>query len=174
VILDAELGLSADVLQNMRQMIATAPATFEHRVQTNVLPDLDLEMRRWLHEPGDPVYPIDWTSEKQRRYVMGVVLKKDERGRIIPYKRTHELIDSWDVVMVWVDGSFTIALESHADAAQYVMGLHQQRFHFNTGWQNIRDIATVLSERADELLLQTWSFMLRDIAQGRIQEARYA
>ena len=42
MILDAELGLSADVLQNMRQMIATAPATFEHRVQTNVLPDLDL------------------------------------------------------------------------------------------------------------------------------------
>lgn len=168
MLLDAELGLSADVLDATRQMIQQYPAEFERRVASNVLPDLELEKARWLHEPGDPVHPIDWTSEKQRRYVLGVVLKKDADGNIIPYERTHALINSWQVVQQWADGAFTLALESDADAAQFVMGLHQQRFHYNTGWQNIRDIALALSERADELLLQTWSFLLRDIARGRV------
>lgn len=103
-------------------------------------------------EPGKPTYPIQWTSEKQRRAFFAT----DGFGGGIPYRRTGKLAKAW-IAEARRDGdSFLFVIENPAKAAPFVYGSlaqnrtsalrFQQRFHANTGWQPATDTVAFWQE----------------------------
>jgi len=55
------------------------------------------EIRKDMQAPGKPVtYPIDWDSQKQKRYV---IAKLSEEGNL-PYSRTDQYRDGWKLSSV--------------------------------------------------------------------------
>ena len=81
---------------------------------------------RLAFTPGPVAYPIQWTSERQRRAYFAT----DGFGHGIPYRRTFGLQNDWDVRLE----ENTIIIKNQNPAATYVIGERQQRFHRNTGW----------------------------------------
>lgn len=90
--------------------------------------------------PGD--YPIKFTSEKQRRYVMMMLKGK-------PYIRTHGLRRAWRYKTTVKNGVTTFIVSNNAKSAKYVVGKWgrsekprqikeylkpMQKFHRVTGW----------------------------------------
>jgi hypothetical protein len=115
-------------------------------------------MQRLRQQPGKPKYPIRWTSERQRRFVMA----KLRRENNLPYRRTGALVNAWDVsvnvqqvsrveawraeVLIFLaklgvgslpttpPASVIIEVSNPSDVEQYVTGVNQQGFHQDTGW----------------------------------------
>lgn len=99
-------------------------------------------------EPGKPKYPIEWTSEKQRRYVMGYVLERDENGEIIPYQRTGDLARGWELRYIRTPEGGAFIFRNETPYVRFVGGSlarsldsatrFKQQFHSNTGWQTYK------------------------------------
>lgn len=77
-------------------------------------------------DPGPVVLPIEWASEKQRRAFFAT----NGFGAGIPYSRSGDIHG----ISFGVAGNeIRIAYEQRG--SNYVIGLKQQPFHKNTGWQ---------------------------------------
>jgi hypothetical protein len=88
--------------------------------------------------PGAVKYPIQWTSEKQRRAFFAT----NGFGAGIPYRRTGGLGQAWNLTSARSATGAVLVLENRAASAKYVYGFFgqprpQQGFHVNTGWQTI-------------------------------------
>ena len=87
-------------------------------------------------EPGPVARPIEWTSPKQRRYVMMMIMK----GLIpAPYIRTHALSQAWAFTVTTEPNVTQVTLANSASKFRYVEGLDQQQFHKNTAWLTATD-----------------------------------
>ena len=114
----------------------TAETTFRRYKQ----PLLD-ELRHMPPErswPGD--YPIEWTSERQRRAYFAT----DGFGAGIPYVRSNALADGWRARVVVQQDRTLIEIRNNRAYAPYVVGKlrrrgddPQQRFHRITGWKPV-------------------------------------
>lgn len=91
--------------------------------------------------------PIEWTSDKQRRFVMAKLRREDN----LPYKRTGRANASWRVELKQEGNTSRIVVQNTWDASQFVYGTLnmksrnaalavQQKFHRNTGWPLAVDI----------------------------------
>lgn len=94
--------------------------------------------------PGAVRYPVEWTSEKQRRAYFAT----NGFGGGIPYKRKGKTARSW---YAWVRRSgnrFEAVIANSTPSAKFVYGNirprgepdPQQRFHRNTGWRRAAPI----------------------------------
>lgn len=83
-------------------------------------------------EPGKPIYPLAWTSARQRRFVMA----KLRREGNLPYQRRPAGIGSGYEIDVVVVGEFetSVVLRNEFPEERFVKGKDQQRFHAITGW----------------------------------------
>jgi len=91
--------------------------------------------------PGKVKYPIEWTSEKQRRFVMAKLRAENN----LPYQRTGRKPYGWQMNVEASGGTVTIVIRNIWNAARFVFGAllgdpaasgaDQQKFHKNTGWQ---------------------------------------
>jgi hypothetical protein len=122
-------------------------------------------------EPGQPRYPIRWTSEKQRRYVMA----KLRREGNLPYQRTHALVRGWQVPKyIDVRGGY-LSVKHAWGKIGYVVGNPaqpgwQQRFHMITGWPTQRRMEAMLEFWKDEAtkgLQKAFDDTVREIIYGR-------
>ncbi|RMG82102.1 MAG: hypothetical protein D6712_15200 [Chloroflexi bacterium] len=99
--------------------------------------------RDWLGaDPGKVVYPIQWTSDRQRRAFFAT----DGFGRGIPTYRTGR-VRQWGVVGRRSKSRFIYTISNKVPYAKYVYGLPNlrqpleqlpppmQRFHRNTGYR---------------------------------------
>jgi hypothetical protein len=113
-------------------------------------------------QPGKPRYPIRWTSERQRRYVMA----KLRRMKQIPYVRTGQFVDSWRIEFGATSNGgifevFNPAKNSRGDfIEQYITGTRQQGFHQDTGWYQSQNIITDIMVDAEETLIELWGRIL--------------
>lgn len=92
-------------------------------------------------EPGTPKYPLKWASEKQRRFVMAKLTRENN----LPYRRSHDLSQAWEVIIKIEGGVLRFIIENPAPQAKFVYGSlakdvsaaarFQQPFHRQTGWQ---------------------------------------
>jgi hypothetical protein len=105
-------------------------------------------LARLQREPGAVKYPIQWTSERQRRAFFAT----NGFGAGIPYRRTGGLARSWVITNAIQSGRYTITLANTSRAAKFVYGTlnmqslndamrPQQQFHPNTGWLTAQPIA---------------------------------
>jgi hypothetical protein len=87
-------------------------------------------------EPGSVQYPVQWTSEKQRRAFFAT----DGFGRGIPTRRTHALSRGWRVDTKLNKLQGDISIYNTQMYERFVTGSDQQGFHKNTGWQSSQPI----------------------------------
>lgn len=108
-----------------------------------------------LNTPPGPVrYPIQWTSEKQRRAFFAT----DGFGRGIPTRRSNKVLAwrfTWDSEGA---GKGRFVLANSVPYARYVYGGFaprtrrlRQRFHANTGWPNASQEAPPLFAEATRI-----------------------
>ncbi len=104
----------------------------------------DIPPRR--NYPDD--YPLEWTSEKQRKYVMGFVLK----GK--PYQRSGDTARKWKYRVTTRNNKIEMKIENRSPHSKFVYGdigmrrgasrelylKPKQRFHTITGWPSAYEI----------------------------------
>lgn len=96
-------------------------------------------------DPGPVQYPIQWTSEKQRRWFWWAV----SEGQITPGAPRTGKINEWTYEARGSGSQSQIVLENKTPYLKYVRGTlaksnflrNQQRFHRNTGWTAVKPIA---------------------------------
>jgi len=98
-------------------------------------------------------YPIQWTSDKQRK----AYFASDGFGAGIPYRRTGKLAQSWEID-IGSENGLIITIQNSSRSAKFVYGTFakqrskaiakQQRFHRITGWEPATDIVTPILEKA--------------------------
>lgn len=102
---DAEL-----VRQGLQDLAAEVP-----QIGRKGIYDMMLGVRKIMRTPGEkPTYPINWDSDKQRRFVLAMLAAKNN----LPYNRTNELPKGWTIEAV-TNG---YKLYNPAKAAVYVYG----------------------------------------------------
>ena len=92
-----------------------------------------------LYPPSQVGKPFEWTSDKQRRYVMMVL--REQGGP--PYQRTGALADSVKFVYGKSGGMSYIGAESTSPYARFVIGSQDQIIgHRKRGWKPINQFIT--------------------------------
>lgn len=145
-----------DLVESQDKMVATVG----QRVYDRLAPEALSELR---HEPGKPKYPLQWTSDKQRKFVMAM-LRKDNN---LPYPRTGKLAQGWTIKVSDPSGGvFAIVIENPAPAAKFVYGSlakdanaakrFQQKFHAETGWRAMSPVVARISDDFVAAFRQEW------------------
>lgn len=123
--------------------------------------------RRLGQEPGRVKYPVQWTSEKQRR----AYFASDGFGNGIPYQRTGRLSQAWNVLLIEEPGTFKISIVNTAPQSKFVYGglgansnpAFRQRMHINTGWLEARPIVDVYLEGMMNFFVRRFQEELSDV-----------
>jgi hypothetical protein len=129
------------MLKDHAKVIAAAG----QRAHARVAPQALAELRQ---EPGEPKRPIEWASERQRKFVMAMYREKG----IERYERSHALSQGWTFLAFTEGRIFKTVIENPAPQAKYVYGSmaqnraaalrFKQKMHTNTGWQDATDTAS--------------------------------
>lgn len=168
--IQTEIFVDYDVLHALQERVARAPDDTRRFVKEL---EADLEQMALAilgAEPGPPSYPIVWTSERQRRYVLARLRREGN----LPYRRTHALSQGWRVESVlgvgqreenWLilthDSPPILWRGREYQVWQFVMGEYQQFFHAVTGWRDAHEVAFDLSEFAVDQVIDFWGEALR-------------
>lgn len=133
-----------------QELLRHSPAIVLRAVNRTVNRNAD-DLSRYLRRyPGAPRYPLVWTSERQRRYV----LAKLRRENNLPYRRTGRLAAGYKVIVVYTPATITMIEVRHDSPVPhvYVKGLKQQKMHTYTGWDRDSETIEFYSElMADEV-----------------------
>lgn len=135
---DIQVAISSNgKLTRLVNVVSHAPFFVDGIVRQAVVNDISPAILPEAQaEPGPVATPIEWTSPKQRRYVMMMIRK----GLIpAPYVRSHALSQAWAFSVKTTSNDTTVTLANSSSVFQYVEGLNQQRFHANTGWLSASD-----------------------------------
>lgn len=143
-------------LSAFRDLLPHSQAQFRVELQTKVKPVLQKQVDATFgRDPGPVKYPIEWTTEKQRKAFFAT----DGFGSGIPFKRSNQLTDSWVVVVGYQLRENLITLYNPKSYAQFVYpGSRQQRFHARTGWGRDFDKYYVDLQRTEDIeIANAWS-----------------
>lgn len=156
-----KVSYSTKNLDALEHGLTVFPETFNKFVRKDLVPFAQNEVtKRLRREPGAVVYPIQWTSEKQRLAFFAT----DGFGHGIPYQRTGQIEHDWHVIGDYRAGFAGLTVFNENPAALYIYGdeygRHQQQFHVNTGWPTFRDqlveISLAANDRAAAALPFVW------------------
>jgi len=114
------------IRKGLQDLTAEVPKIARKDIYTSML-----NVRRIMRTPGKkPTYPIQWDSDKQRRYVLAMLRAANN----LPYTRTDQLPRGWIIERAGENG---YKLYNPAPAAVYVYGnlegerqskIHEQRW----------------------------------------------
>ena len=146
-----DIAVDAPILDAYDALAQTAPRTLRAFLGGTMTNHLERQVQtRLAIEPRPVVYPIEWTSERQRRAFFAT----DGFGHGIPYKRTGGLKESWTVE--FDTANLIIAIGNKSPAAQFVVGERQQQFHKTTGWLDAQPVILDIVIEAIDLLADGW------------------
>ena len=104
--------------------------------------------------PGKPIYPLRWTSAKQRRAFFAT----KGFGGGIPSKRSGAIVGAWqaepDPVFSAIEGR--IVLSNPHPKMPFLQGSRSQKFHRDTGWVQIADVVDTFIKEAGALTMELW------------------
>lgn len=155
----ASLTIDTDILDAINDAARKAPGLTATAYGRQITRQKSALLKKLRTEPGSPKYPIRWTSERQRRFVMA----KLKREGNLPYRRTGGLVNAWDVSFDGATGE--VSVTNPVPSAVYVVGEMQQAMHKDTGWYSYQDVLADAVVLAEEILIQTW-FTLADPTAG--------
>lgn len=123
----ATIQLDLDVLDTVRETAITAPARMRREMGIVARGSTaQLIVRELSTEPGKPNYPLLWTSQRQRKFVMA----KLRREGNIPYERSHRQAQGWRTVLATLQGDDggVIVVENSNPGSQFIQGEFQQGY----------------------------------------------
>ena len=165
----ADVAFDLDILREVREAAEVMPERVDRMVRRDIRPFVSHEVDKTLRQeppvrrwPGD--YPIEWTSEKQRRAYFAT----DGFGAGIPYRRMHGFVHGWHVRADYSpSGLGEITVFHDSDIEQFVTGQRQQRFHAITGWPSSLNELQRISFEANDRLIAGWLWLIDDVLEGR-------
>jgi hypothetical protein len=168
--------LEGDIFASIQDAFGRFPAAVDAYARREVRPFVSQMVDKHLRvEPPVRDWPADypegkleWTSEKQRRYVHAVILEHDEDGNVIPYERTHDFVHGWHVRADYTNGLTAIRIFHEDDVMQFITGLRQQRFHRITGWPYAPDVMQVIELETAEFVNQGLPSVLDQAMSGKV------
>ena len=121
------------------------------------------------YTPGRVKYPIEWTSERQRKAFFAT----DGFGAGIPYKRTGRAAKSWFVTNKTVPDGYRIEIGSNWKDAKFLYGTlnfrslnkarkPMQKFHRNTGWIPASETVRFWLDAANEVFEKNFRNAISD------------
>ena len=149
-----EFEADTDILEAWHDAIVQSPQTTRVFIEGTVLGDIRRKVDAISVYPGSVVYPIEWTSEAQRRFYFAVVAQRDNDGNIIPYERRGTFFD--DVTVELDPLTLELGITNPNPVARYVIGDDQQKFHANTGWQDPSEQYLIILIEAQDDIIDTW------------------
>lgn len=104
--------------------------------------------------PGPPIYPIRWTSERQRK----AFFASKGFGRGIPAKRGSppEITRAWRGEFIPTPDGGIMALINDAPGVDFVQGFRAQEFHKDTGWVQLDDVQNDFYRDAGDAAVQVF------------------
>lgn len=132
------IGDDTPQLKRVQRFAQQYPDLAVRSFEDNIIPFVETLTERLLRRrvPGPVKYPIQWTSEKQRKAFFAT----DGFGKGIPYRRTGQLPADWRVELAVHGGGASVSIVNRNPAAPFVYGRWKQQFHTNTGWPDARPI----------------------------------
>lgn len=104
-------------------------------------------------------YKLPWASDAQR---IAVIIKLKKQGNL-PYERSGDLAQGWDVVIDSAEDGGSITATNDAPESIYVYGdedtLRQPMFDEHVGgipWLDPVEVNNTYLDEAEEVLIQTW------------------
>lgn len=166
-----ETAFDLALLDNIQDLARTHPALARRYAKRELRPFVsNLVTKRLRREPGAVVYPIQWTSDKQRMAFFAT----DGFGHGIPYTRSGRMEHDWHVIGDYRAGFSGISISNENPAARYVYGdeegQHQQLFHENTGWPTFAQEAQIISLEANLFFEDGWASLVDQALSGRRYE----
>ena len=153
-------------LNDYNNMVSAIGLTVTREIEPNLLDEL-------RDTPPKVKYPIEWTSERQRRAFFAT----NGFGRGIPTKRTGKLQGAWRVVGMGRNGTYVLTITNPTAYLPFVVGTlnfksarqaiqPMQQFHRNTGWQPIQPTIEFWFGVAQEEFTTLYNKELREFGQG--------
>lgn len=152
------LAAHKQYLSRLKQTVQTLLVETQRETLNEVL---DL-----LRFDAPPVhYPIQWTSERQRRAFFAT----DGFGRGIPTRRTDK-INQWRYEVI----GNALVIQNNADHLIYVRGTFRsiapmQRFHMNTGWTPIMPLHDEVMQLLKRNFILRYALALRVLGQVQLR-----
>ena len=115
------------------------------------------------YTPPKVKYPIEWTSERQRRAFFAT----NGFGRGIPTPRTGALSAGWRSQVRGYKRGGDLKIWNDVDYERFVTGVNQQRFHRNTGWQSSDAIIAGIADEAERELTDFSVLLLEQVIAAR-------
>lgn len=157
--ISASLKVDTDILDAINDTARKSPGLMATAYGRQITRRKSALLKELRTEPGSPNYPIRWTSERQRRFVMA----KLKREGNLPYRRTHGLVNAWEAEFNPQTGEVTVS--NPVPSAVYVVGEQQQGFHRDTGWRDYEDVLADAVVLASDILIETW-YVIADPTAG--------
>jgi hypothetical protein len=113
--------------------------------------------------PGNPIYPIRWTSDKQRK----AFFASKGFGRGIPASRHNPptVLEGWGAGFVATDEGGAVQLFNDVPYMRFVQGDRAQGFHLDTGYVQLDDVQQDAFAEMEGVAIQEW-FEAADPLQG--------
>lgn len=148
----AEISVDDDILAAYKDAAGKLPKltqTAFRRQAQRIARRVRAELRT---EPPPPTYPLQWKSQRQRRYV----LAKLRREGNLPYQRTGRLLRGWEVSYNTDNFGGLLEVENDTSYARYVQGDDAQPMHLATGWTQAAEVVAKYREEAEDALIETF------------------
>ncbi len=149
-----DFDLDHDIMEAWKDAIIQAPQTTRVFIEGTIVGDVNRKVRLVNVYPGPVKYPIEWTSERQRRYYFAVVAEYDSDGNVIAYQRSGTFFD--DVDVFFNPDTFNLNITNNNPVARYVIGDNQQKFHKNTGWEDPSEQYLDILLEAQDDIVEAW------------------
>lgn len=149
-----EVLIDDDIIQAYRDLADDYPVVsrraFRGELERVLKPALDLLKK----EPGPPVYPIRWKTERQRRAFFAT----HGFGRGIPASRSQPpvVLEGWSLEVSGTGFDLDVSLGNDVPWARYVQGDDAQPFHLDTGYVQAAPVFVEYEALAVDALIDTY------------------
>lgn len=151
--IDFQATVDTEVVRQLTNALRDAPAKMRRYIRSELKATAERRIIKKLRTyPRKPRYPLRWTSERQRKYVMAKLREQDN----LPYQRTGALKRGWEVEVKINPATAFLVITNDMPYAQYVMGDRQQIMHQDTGWPFAGDIIYKESALLADDLVSAW------------------
>lgn len=152
------IHLSIDLMPfqgRLRQLavdIERLPDRFHNAMQGRKGNYANQALSQITQEPGPPIYPIRWKTQRQRRAFFAT----DGFGKGIPTRRDGTLLRGWRVIYDRTADGGVLRLVNLVGYMRFVQGSDPQPFHLDTGWVQRRDVEDDFLREAGDTVIETW------------------
>lgn len=149
-----EVQIDDDIIQSYVELAQDYPRVARQAFKGEIERVLKPALALLKTEPGPPVYPIRWKTERQRRAFFAT----EGFGHGIPASRAQPpvVLEGWTIETSGDGFDFEASLGNDVPWSVYVQGEFAQPFHLDTGYVQAGPVFVEYQELTTNALIDTW------------------